>query len=261
MPTVNLAAKYSTKVDEMFHRAAFKQLVTNQDYDWSGVDTIKVYNIPTVSLSNYTRSGSNRYGSPSELENSLQSFQITQDKAWTFTIDKLNRAQSQMVMDAGKAVARQTRLVNIPHIDTYTFRKMALAAQTAGNKDTTTATKSNAYSLLLQAQENMDDANVPEEGRVYLVTPTFAGLLKQDATFMRDCDTAQNMLIKGMIGMIDGAKIVKVPSSRLPSVTAGGTTTKCSFIGAHPIATVAPQILNEYKIHTDAPGISGWSAA
>ena len=217
-----------------------------------------MYGVDTVSLTNYSRSGANRYGSPSELTNTVQTLQLTQDKAWTFTIDKLNRAQSMMVMDAGKAIARQTRLVNIPYVDAYTFRKMAVAAQTAGNKDTTTATKSNAYSLLLQAQENMDDANVPEEGRVYLVTPTFAGLLKQDTAFVRDCDIGQNMLIKGMIGMIDGARIIKVPSSRLP---ADGSGNKCSFIGAHPLATVAPQILNEYKIHTDAPGISGWSAA
>lgn len=97
MSTVNLAQKFSPKVDELFSRAAFKQLVTNQDYDWDGVDTIKVYGVDTVSLTNYSRSGSNRYGSPSELTNTVQTLQLTQDKAWTFTIDKLNREQSMMV--------------------------------------------------------------------------------------------------------------------------------------------------------------------
>ena len=254
MGTVNLASKYSNKVDEAFRRASLKQLVTNNDYDWQGVKTVNVYSIPVVNLSDYARTGANRYGTPGELENEVQELTIRKDRAWTFTIDKLNKNQSQMVMDAGKAVARQLALKVIPEVDTYTFLQMAT---NAGNKDNTVATKSNAYELFLAAQEKLGNANVPDEGRVCLVSYAFAGLLKQNASFMRDCDTAQNMLVKGLLGEVDGCKIIKVPSSRLPSVTSGSTT-YADFILCHPIATVAPTVLSEYKIHTDAPGISGW---
>lgn len=255
MGTVNLASKYSNKVDEAFRRASLKQLVTNNDYDWQGVKTVNVYSIPVVNLSDYARTGANRYGTPGELENEVQQLTIRKDRAWTFTIDKLNKNQSQMVMDAGKAVARQLALKVIPEVDTYTFLQMAM---NAGNKSNTAATKSNAYELFLAAQEKLGNANVPDEGRVCLVSYAFAGLLKQNTSFMRDCDTAQNMLIKGLLGEVDGCKIIKVPSSRLPSVTSGATTTYADFILCHPIATVAPTVLSEYKIHTDAPGISGW---
>ena len=160
-------------------------------------------------------------------------------------------------MDAGKAVARQLALKVIPEVDTYVFNEIAKAAP-SGHTDTTACTKSNAYEKLLHAQEVLGNANVPDEGRVALVSYKMAGLLKQDPSFMRDCDVAQNMQIKGLLGMVDGLKIIKVPSSRLPSVTAGGTTTYADFIVTHPIAYVAPTVLSEYKIHTDAPGISGW---
>lgn len=249
MATYSLAAKYSNKVDEAFQRSALKGLVTNNDYDWDGVDTVKVYSIPVVDLSDYARSGSNRYGTPDELGNSTQTMQIRKDRAWTFTIDKLNKNQSQMVMDAGKAVARQLALKAIPEVDTYVFREIAKAAPT-GHTDTTAVTKANAYSAFLAAQETLGNANVPDEGRVALVSYNFAGLLKQDAAFMRDCDTAQNMQVKGQLGMVDGCKIIRVPASRLPD--------GCNFILTHPIACVAPTVLSEYKIHTDAPGISGW---
>ena len=249
MATYSLAAKYSNKVDEAFQRSALKGLVTNNDYDWDGVDTVKVYSIPVVDLSDYARSGSNRYGTPDELGNSTQTMQIRKDRAWTFTIDKLNKNQSQMVMDAGKAVARQLALKVIPEVDTYVFREIAKAAPT-GHTDTTAVTKANAYSAFLAAQETLGNANVPDEGRVALVSYNFAGLLKQDAAFMRDCDTAQNMQVKGQLGMVDGCKIIRVPASRLPD--------GCNFILTHPIACVAPTVLSEYKIHTDAPGISGW---
>lgn len=150
-------------------------------------------------------------------------------------------------MDAGKAVSRQTSLKTIPEVDTYTFGQMAA---NAGHYDSTTATKSNAYSLFLAAQEALGNANVPDAGRVALVSYGFAGLLKQDPAFMRDCDIAQNALIKGLLGEVDGCKIIRVPAGRLPA--------GCQFILCHPIATVAPKILREFKIHTDAPGISGW---
>lgn len=216
-----------------------------------------MYSIPTVDLVDYARSGANRYGTPDELGNSLQTMTIRKDRAWTFTIDKLNKAQTQMVMDAGKACARQLALKIIPEVDTYTFLQIAKGSK-AAHRDATAATKANAYELLLAAQEALGNANVPDEGRVALVSYKFAGLLKQNTSFMRDCDTTQNMLIKGMIGMVDGVKIVQVPASRLPSYTSGGSTTGADFILTHPIACVAPTVLSEYKIHTDAPGISGW---
>lgn len=97
MPTVNLASKYSTKVDERFQKASQASLVTNHDYDFTGVKTVNVYSIPTVEMVDYTREGANRYGTPGELGNDVQELTITKDRAWTFTIDKGNKTQSQMV--------------------------------------------------------------------------------------------------------------------------------------------------------------------
>ncbi|SCI20109.1 Uncharacterised protein [uncultured Clostridium sp.] len=57
------------------------------------------------------------------------------------------------------------------------------------------------------------------------------------------------MRLKGVIGMLDGASVIKVPANRLPSAF--------GFMLAHPSATVAPTKLEDYKIHQDPPGISG----
>lgn len=259
MATYDLASKYSQKVDEAFQRAALAPQVTNKDYEWTGVDTVKVYSIPVVELNDYKRSGANRYGTPDELGNKTQTMTIRKDRSWTFTIDKLNKNQSMMVMDAGKAIARQLALKVIPEVDTYTFRQIA---ENAGASDATAATLKNAYGLFLEAQEELGNKDVPDEGRVALISYHFAGLLKQDVAFMRDCDTTQKALFKGELGMIDGCRIVRVPAKRLPSVTSGegssAVTTGADFILTHPIACVAPTILSEYKVHTDVPGISGW---
>ena len=86
--TVNLAQKYSSKVDERFKLASLTASIVNYDYDWTGVDTVKDYSVETADLSNYTKSGSQRYGTPGEISDSLQSLPLSQDKAFTFTIDK-----------------------------------------------------------------------------------------------------------------------------------------------------------------------------
>ena len=250
MPTINLASKYAKKVDERFTKQSQASLVTNNNYDFTGVDTVNVYSIDTVPLNDYSRTGANRYGTPSELGNKVQTMKITQDKGWTFTIDKANKLQSEMVMDAGKACARQVREVLVPEYDTHVFKTLADAAIAAGNKASTTATKTNAYEAFLKGQEVLGDNCAPDQGRVCFCSYKFANLLKQDSAFMKYGDASQEMLVKGVMGEVDGTKIVKVPASRLPAGT--------NFILTHPVAACGPKILEEYKIHDNPPGISGW---
>jgi N4-gp56 family major capsid protein len=261
MATIELATKYSKLVDERFYKESQAAMALNNDYKFTGVQTVKVYSIPVVPLNNYTRSGANRYGTPEDLGNEVQTLTVTQDKAWTFIIDKADKLQSEMVMDAGKACARQVREVLVPHYDTYVFHKLAEAAinhpdnsKPDGIKhaDTTAPTKKdgNAYELFLKGQEALGDSNAPDQGRVCFCSYKFANLLKQDPAFMKYGDASQEMLVKGVMGEVDGTKIVKVPASRLPRGT--------NFILTHPVAACAPKILEEYKIHDNPPGVSGW---
>ena len=256
MAEINFASKYANKVDEKFTRQSIAQLVTNQDYSFTGVKTVNVYSIPTVPMTDYQRSGVNRYGTPAELGSTTQELTLGRDRSFTFAIDKADRSQTMMTMDAGKALARQLDLEVIPEYDTYVLAAIAEAA--AGYTDEngaahtayTAVTTSNAYAEFLKAQEVLGNCNVPEAGRVCLCSYAFAGLLKQDASFMRECDAAQDLQIKGVLGEVDGVKLVRVPASRLPK--------GCNFIMTHPMATVAPRQLNEYKIHDNPPGINGW---
>ncbi|MBQ6797792.1 MAG: N4-gp56 family major capsid protein [Oscillospiraceae bacterium] len=256
MAEINFASKYAGKVDEKFSRQSVAQLVTNQDYSFTGVKTVNVYSIPTVPMTDYQRSGTNRYGTPSDLGSTTQELTLGRDRSFTFAIDKADRNQTMMTMDAGKALARQLDLEVIPEYDTYVLAAIADAVNGytdengAAHTASTALTTSNAYAEFLKAQEILGNCNVPEAGRVCLCSYAFAGLLKQDTAFMRECDAAQDMQVKGILGEVDGVKLVRVPASRLPN--------GCNFIMTHPMATVAPRQLNEYKIHDNPPGINGW---
>lgn len=246
---INLATKYEKKVDERFKLGSLTEAFVNNDYNWDGVESIKVYNIPTVALNDYTRSGTSRYGNPAELEDSIKEYKLTTDKAFTYTIDKGNNQDQMNVKDAGKSLRREIDEVITPAKDIQRLAVMGNAAAENENIGTGAISKSNAYEKFLDGQATLDENKVPVTGRVAAISPSFYKNIKLDSSFVKAGDMATKIAINGLVGEIDGVKLIKVPASYLP--------TNCEFIISHPSATVSPAKLTEYKIHDNPPGING----
>lgn len=246
---VNYAAKFDAKVDERFTKEALSTGIINQDFDFTGVDTVKVYSVPTSKMNDYSLTGNTRYGQAEELGNTVQTMVLKKDRSFTFTIDKRSVQDTMGVMEAGKALARQLVEVVIPEVDTYRFATIVAGAHEDHIK-TAAVTKENAYEAILDAQVALTDAFIPTTGRQLHVSPTFYKLIKLDPAFVKNSDLGQEITIKGQVGMIDGLPVVLTPTSRLPENTA--------FVVAHPIATTSPVKLEDYKIHDNPPGINGW---
>ena len=247
---VNLAEKYASKVDERFKLKSLTEPFINHDYTWEGVKTLHVYSIPTVALNDYNRAASsNRYGNPAELEDTVADYQLSQDKGFTFIIDKGNNVDSMNVRGAGKALQREIDEVIVPTKDAYRLNKIAAGAVANGGYASANVSAANAYAKFLDGQKYLDNNKVPLAGRVAAVSATFYTYIKQDSTFIKSGDMSQKMLVNGQVGEIDGVKLIKVPDSYLP--------TNCSFIITHPSVTVAADKLAEYKVHDNPPGING----
>lgn len=247
---VNLATKYSSVVDEIMKLGALSNAAINSNYDFVGAQTVKVYSFDTSDMNDYTRSGSNRYGTAAELQDNLQEMTMSQAKSFTFTIDNLNAIDSpEGLRNAGARLSAQINERVIPMLDTYRFVRIAAGAGTT-RTDYTAITSSNAYTKFLAANTAISETEAPLDGRIAFCTPTFVQYLKLDTNFVKASDMAQGDIIyKGQVGQVDGVTIIQVPYNRMPSGS--------SFIITHPAACTAPVKLSEYKIHTDAPGISG----
>ena len=245
---INLAEKYSSTVDEKFALESKTASAINNDYDWAGVNTVNVYTIPTTELGDYTASGTNRYGSPEELQDSVQTMVLTQDKAFTFTIDRKNYDDQMMTKEAGKALEREIREQVIPMLDKYRISKMASGAGTTAAA--ASPTKSNAYELFLKGTEVLGDNAVPETGRIAFVSYNYYNRLKQDNSFVKASDAGQQIAITGVVGYVDGTAIIPLPVSYFPK--------DVYLVMSHASATVAPVKLTDYKIHDNPPGINGW---
>ena len=246
---INLAEKFESQVDEKFTSESKTSLVTNRDYNFERTKTIHIQSVGTAPMNDYGRNtaGTARYGTVNDLSNEVQEVTMEKDRSFTFAIDKMDEDETLGALNAGSALARQLREVVMPEVDTYTYAKMSANAGKTVNSETITS--SNAYDAITAGNEFMDENEVPAEGRVAVSTPAFVRSLKGDAKAVLDTEIGQDMRIRGVVANMDGVSIQKVPSKLLPTGT--------NFILAHPVATTQAIKLAEYKIHTDAPGVSG----
>lgn len=249
---IELTTKFQPYTDEQFSAESKKHLLTNQDFNWTGAHTIKVYKVTTSEMNDYDRNGANegnwsRYGAVKDLDATTEEFTLKKDRSFTFAIDKLDNDETQQQLQAASALARQNREVVIPEVDAYTYGVMAQNAGTAPAAVELTTT--NLYSEILKGSLALDDANVPETARVLVVTPAVYNIMKQCKDIVMETNVGNELRLQGVIGILDGMNVQKIPASRLPD--------NFGFMIAHPSATVAPVKLEDYTIHENPPGISG----
>ncbi len=243
---IEYAVKYAAEIDKKFTLGCLTACAVNSDYEFAGVRTVKVYNIPTAAMNNYSLTGSSRYGAPGELQNTAQELTLTRDRSFTFTIDKRSAGDTMGAMNAGSALQRQLDEVVIPEIDVY---RLSVMAANAGGSSVGAVSASNAYTALLDASVYLTDQKCPVEGRIAFISPAFFKAIKLDPAFVKVGEIGQELLVRGQVGMVDGIRLVQAPTSYLPD--------KVELLVTHPGATVGAQKLAEYKVHDNPPGING----
>lgn len=249
--SIELTTKFAKYTDEQFSTESKKSLVTNQDFNWDGAHTVKIYNITTSSMNDYNRGGTgsniSRYGTVESLSATTESFVLSKDRSFTFAIDKLDENETNGELSAATALARQTREVVIPEVDSYTYGVMCTKAGTKPTAKTLTST--GIYDDIILGTEALDNAEVPETGRSLIVSPTTYRLMKQCDEITMETEIGNDLRLKGVIANLDGMNVIRVPANRLPEYF--------GFLIAHSCATVAPTKLEDFKVHTDPQFISG----
>lgn len=88
---IELTTKFQPYTDEQFSAESKKHLLTNQDFNWTGAHTIKVYKVTTSEMNDYDRNGANkgnwsRYGAVKDLDATTEEFTLKKDRSFTFAI-------------------------------------------------------------------------------------------------------------------------------------------------------------------------------
>lgn len=252
--SVELTKKYAPHADELFKTESKLSLLTNTDYDWTGAHSVTVLKISTAKMNDYKRNISefdddtlSRFGKILDLDTQQEEMLLKRDRSFIFNIDKLDSDESNGQIAAGSALARQLREVVIPEVDSYVYQVMADGAGTIAEPIALSC--ENVYDEIIVGSEVLDDAEIPETERVLVTSPNVYRMIKNMNGLQLHCDIVAEQRMRGVVAMLDGMEVIKVPSVRLPA--------DFGFMIAHPSATVAPIKLEDYGTHENTPLSSG----
>lgn len=247
MGSINLASKFSTKVAERFSMGSLTDAYAGKDYDFSGVKSIKVYSVDVVDLTNYTRSGSERFGTLEELGDTVQEMTMTMDRAFTFSIDKGNATQQFNIKAATKSLKREIDEKVTPEIDIYRMKKWAEGKGLT--KVDASLDKSNVLEAIMTGSMTMNNEFVPKKNRALFIKESIYLHCKLADQIMGIDSLGSKAITNGAVGTIDQMKVVPVPDSYFPANT--------NFIIKYKGSTVDPIQLKTYRVLTNQRGVDG----
>lgn len=244
---INYAEKYAGKIAECFTRDSFIKNNTLGTLDFSGGKTVRVTMLNTVPEVDYSRSGLSRYGTPTDVTDTIHEYTMTQDKAFNGIVDKGDASDQAISGKAGAWLRAQMREQCTPAADRYAFSQIAKF----GHCGTVAAAldKTNVLDAVASSGAYMDEHLVPDDGRILYTPPDVYNAILLSDEFIRLDTLGSKSVSRGESGTLFGMKVIKVPSSILPK--------QVKFIAQLKSAVTMPYKLSETKVHTDPPGISG----
>ena len=268
MATINLATKYSDKVAERFYQDSVVINHTSKEWDFDGVKSVNIYSVKTYPTVDYTRgtvqeavgdAGNanqyySRYGSVIEVEDTIQTLTITQDKAVSLAVDKGNNEEQMMIKNAGKVIAREQREVFMPEMERYALKVWANYTGVQKDETGTALTKSNIVEAITKGMTALGNKNALNSSCYLYIPWTTFGLLLNSPEFLNLEKLGNKALGQGVIGQVRGLNVVAVPDDYMP---AGYSTTKANFMIVNEKSVLAPTKFKDIKLHTNPQGISG----
>lgn len=240
--SITLAQKFLPLLDEIYARESLTNILdtANNRVQWTGANTVNLFQIDTVGLANYSR---NAGYVPGDADGSWVPYVLTQDRGRSFMVDAMDNEETLGMM-MGNLLGQFERTRVIPEIDAYRFAKWAGTA----NVDGTAAniTSANAADAIQTAEAAMDDNEVPYEGRILYVSPTMYKALKGDIEKqVINPDTN----IETNIEVFDGMRIIRVPAARFNTAVTMNAPTASDGVGGY---TASGRPINFMIVHPSA---------
>ena len=245
--SINYAERFERQIEQQFARELTSaNIATNNRYRFIDAQTIK---IPTIQLSGYkdhAKDGSKNRGT---VGNTYQAFFLTHDRDIEFFVDEMDVDETNQVLSAANITAVFNEEQAIPELDAYRYSKLyAEFVAAGGTVDNTVLTEANILDIFDKMMEDMDEAGVPQSGRILKVTPPVYTMLKNAEGLQRTLNvTGGAKGINRNVRSLDEVTIDTVPSDRMKTAynfttgfTPAATADQINMILCHPSAILAP---------------------
>ncbi|MDR2502418.1 MAG: hypothetical protein LBC78_04120 [Oscillospiraceae bacterium] len=245
---INYTTKYSPLVADRFKQQSFTEKYAGGRFEFDGAQSVVVYTIDKVTLTDYNRAAATgRFGQIGELGDTKQTLTMTQDKAFTFSIDAGNSSDQLNVKHCNEQLKSNWDEVCTPEIDKYRFDKWCNGAGLS--KTGAALTKENVVEEILSASAQMSNELVPRSGRAIFIAESVYILTKLASEIVGIDSLGKEAVANGVVGRLDGMEIVAVPDVYLPEGVA--------FLIKHKDATADPMKLKTMRVQKNPVGIDG----
>ena len=247
--SVNLAAKYETKLDERYRLQSRTDRYCGTNYNWEGSNAIKVWTLESAELNDYDNTASsNRFGTPSEVDDELHTYTLAKKRSFSKVFDITNVQDTMFVRKANAYLKQMWDERYVPEIDKHRLATWANGAG-QGKVDSTPLTKSTIMEALLKGHAALDDAFVPSENRATFIRSDVAVACKLATELNNNQTYTGKAIIRGQIGEINGSPVISVPKSIMPKGV--------EFMIKYKQASADPMKLKMLRANSDAPGFAG----
>lgn len=235
---------YATAFTDLLQQKYAKELCSdaltqsNLQVKFLNAQTIKLPRMTVSGYKDHTRTAGFNSGT---LSNDWEPKKLEHDRDIEFFVDPMDIDETNLTLSVANIQNTFETEQAIPEKDSYRFSKLhAELTAYSGRIDSTVITAANFLEAFDTEMAYMDEAGVPEEGRILYVTPTLRKIVKEAEGIQRMMTITTPSTINRKVHSLDDVTIKMVPASRMK--------TKYDFTDGCVAASDAKQI-NWILIH------------
>lgn len=204
--SIALAKTYLPLLDEVY-KAESKTAILDSAAEtvrFVGANKVEIYKMELQGLGDYSRNGG---FTPGDVTGTWEEMSLEYDRNRSFSVDSMDNEES-LGLAFGKLAGEFLRLMVVPEVDAIRFATYSAGAGTVVSADIAAST--DVVGLIDDAEAQMNDDEVPTEGRILFVSEKAYKRLKAGITRVLANENGVNRQIE----VYDNMRIVRVPSTR-----------------------------------------------
>lgn len=245
--SIALAQNYVPILDEVYKYASKTSVLDETQVEFVNANTVKVFKLSMDGLGNYSRN--NGYV-PGSVTGAWETMTLTKDRGRSFQVDRMDNEET-INMAFGRLAGEFIRTQVAPEVDAYRFAKLAgTSGILTGTAANITVGTTDVASLVDEAEMQMNEAEVPQEGRLLFISETAYAGLKNKLT--RSISNGENNINKE-VETYSNMRVIRVPQSRFyTAITMYDGTTSGQEAGGYIGTVQTGYKINFMVVHPSA---------
>lgn len=243
--TINYATQFERDLKQKYKRESLTADLTTEKIKFVNAKTVK---IPFIEMGGFKDHGRNGGFNRQNVKNDFMTKTLTHDRDVEFFVDTEDVDESNLAVTAANLTNVFEEEHAIPEEDCYRISKLYSDFTALGKAaDNTVLNTQNILEIYDKYMKEMDEAEVPLEGRLLYTTPDGEELIRNAEQIKKvfSLNAGGNGFMRA-VRNLDDVKIQKIPSSRMKTVynftdgcVPGAAAKQINMMLVHPKSVLA----------------------